>query len=63
MNSKRPSTWWDYMPTDGGEEVKNHKWVTESELSTGIEEFVIGAVPGLLVPGTAFLFGKALWGT
>ncbi|XXM73210.1 YdhK family protein [Lysinibacillus sphaericus] len=23
----------DYMPTDGGEEVKNHKWVTESELS------------------------------
>ncbi|OAT83544.1 hypothetical protein A6P54_21345 [Bacillus sp. MKU004] len=24
----------DYMPKDGGEEVKNHKWVTESELST-----------------------------
>lgn len=23
----------DYMPTTGGEEVKNHKWVTESELS------------------------------
>lgn len=23
----------DYMPTNGGEEVKNHKWVTESELS------------------------------
>jgi Protein of unknown function (DUF1541) len=23
----------DYMPTDGGEEVKNHKWVTESELA------------------------------
>ncbi|MBT2668912.1 DUF1541 domain-containing protein [Bacillus sp. ISL-4] len=25
----------DYMPTTGGEEVKNHKWVTESELSPG----------------------------
>lgn len=24
----------DYTPTDGGEEVKNHKWVTESELSS-----------------------------
>ncbi|MFL8937329.1 YdhK family protein [Rossellomorea oryzaecorticis] len=24
----------DYMPKDGGEEVKNHKWVTEEELST-----------------------------
>lgn len=23
----------DYIPTTGGEEVKNHKWVTESELS------------------------------
>jgi hypothetical protein len=23
----------DYTPTDGGEEVKNHKWVTEAELS------------------------------
>jgi Protein of unknown function (DUF1541) len=23
----------DYTPTTGGEEVKNHKWVTESELS------------------------------
>ena len=23
----------DYTPTNGGEEVKNHKWVTESELS------------------------------
>ncbi|MGG3891200.1 YdhK family protein [Metabacillus fastidiosus] len=23
----------DYMPTTGGDEVKNHKWVTESELS------------------------------
>ncbi|WP_390628897.1 YdhK family protein [Bacillus litorisediminis] len=23
----------DYTPTDGGEKVKNHKWVTESELS------------------------------
>ncbi len=23
----------DYMPTTGGEEVKNHKWVTESELT------------------------------
>lgn len=23
----------DYVPTTGGEEVKNHKWVTESELS------------------------------
>lgn len=23
----------DYMPTNDGEEVKNHKWVTESELS------------------------------
>ncbi|WJY27519.1 YdhK family protein [Sporosarcina trichiuri] len=23
----------DYMPTDGGDEVKNHKWVTEDELS------------------------------
>jgi hypothetical protein len=23
----------DYMPTDGGEEVTNHKWVTESELA------------------------------
>jgi hypothetical protein len=23
----------DYMPTTGGEMVKNHKWVTESELS------------------------------
>lgn len=23
----------NYTPTDGGEEVKNHKWVTESELS------------------------------
>lgn len=23
----------DYMPTTGGEEVKNHKWVIESELS------------------------------
>ncbi|WP_110926761.1 YdhK family protein [Bacillus massiliglaciei] len=22
----------DYTPTDGGEEVKNHKWVTEDEL-------------------------------
>jgi hypothetical protein len=22
-----------YTPTDGGEEVTNHKWVTESELS------------------------------
>ena len=21
----------DYTPTTGGEEVKNHKWVTESE--------------------------------
>ncbi|WP_394185655.1 YdhK family protein [Metabacillus halosaccharovorans] len=27
----------DYTPTTGGEEVKNHKWVTESELSP-IEE-------------------------
>lgn len=24
----------DFTPTTGGEEVKNHKWVTESELST-----------------------------
>ncbi|PMC40197.1 hypothetical protein CJ195_00330 [Bacillus sp. UMB0899] len=24
----------DYTPTTGGEEVKNHKWVTESELSS-----------------------------
>jgi hypothetical protein len=24
----------DYTPTTGGERVKNHKWVTESELST-----------------------------
>jgi hypothetical protein len=24
----------DYTPTTGGEKVKNHKWVTESELST-----------------------------
>ncbi|MEH7471494.1 YdhK family protein, partial [Priestia megaterium] len=24
----------DYKPTTGGEKVKNHKWVTESELST-----------------------------
>ncbi|NQD68788.1 YdhK family protein [Bacillus haikouensis] len=23
----------DYTPTDGGEKVRNHKWVTESELS------------------------------
>ena len=23
----------DYQPTTGGEEVKNHKWVTDSELS------------------------------
>ena len=23
----------DFTPTTGGEEVKNHKWVTESELS------------------------------
>ncbi|MEK3806038.1 YdhK family protein [Bacillus sp. FSL H8-0547] len=23
----------DFVPSDGGEEVKNHKWVTESELS------------------------------
>ena len=23
----------DYTPTTGGEEVKNHKWITESELS------------------------------
>ena len=23
----------DYTPTNGGEEVKNHKWVTESELA------------------------------
>ncbi len=23
----------DYKPTDGGKEVKNHKWVTEDELS------------------------------
>lgn len=23
----------DYAPTTGGEKVKNHKWVTESELS------------------------------
>jgi len=23
----------DYQPTDGGEMVKNHKWVTEDELS------------------------------
>ncbi|MGV2448111.1 UNVERIFIED_CONTAM: DUF1541 domain-containing protein, partial [Bacillus sp. ATCC 13368] len=23
----------DFTPTSGGEEVKNHKWVTESELS------------------------------
>ncbi|HLR51893.1 MAG TPA: YdhK family protein, partial [Candidatus Avamphibacillus sp.] len=23
----------DYTPTTGGEEVKNHKWVTDSELS------------------------------
>lgn len=22
----------DYKPTTGGEEVKNHKWVTENEL-------------------------------
>ncbi|WP_282155981.1 YdhK family protein [Cytobacillus gottheilii] len=25
----------DFTPTTGGEEVKNHKWVTESELSAG----------------------------
>ncbi|CCF15462.1 uncharacterized ydhK domain protein [Brevibacillus laterosporus GI-9] len=24
----------DYTPTTGGEPMKNHKWVTESELST-----------------------------
>ncbi|AXN39662.1 hypothetical protein CN689_15335 [Peribacillus butanolivorans] len=24
----------DFTPTNGGEEVKNHKWVTESELTT-----------------------------
>jgi hypothetical protein len=24
----------DYTPTNGGEEIKNHKWVTESELSS-----------------------------
>ncbi|QGQ44467.1 YdhK family protein [Metabacillus sediminilitoris] len=24
----------DYTPTNGGEKVKNHKWVTESELSS-----------------------------
>jgi hypothetical protein len=24
----------DFTPTNGGEEVKNHKWVTESELSS-----------------------------
>jgi hypothetical protein len=24
----------DYTPTNGGEEVKNHKWVTESELTS-----------------------------
>jgi hypothetical protein len=24
----------DYTPTTGGEKVKNHKWVTESELSS-----------------------------
>jgi hypothetical protein len=23
----------DFTPTTGGEEVKNHQWVTESELS------------------------------
>lgn len=23
----------DYTPTTGGEEVTNHKWITESELS------------------------------
>ncbi len=23
----------DFVPTTGGEEIKNHKWVTESELS------------------------------
>lgn len=24
----------DFTPTTGGEPVKNHKWLTESELST-----------------------------
>lgn len=35
IDSAQPTTVYmvDYMPTTGGEMVKNHKWVTESELS------------------------------
>lgn len=35
IESAEPSTVYmlDYVPTTGGEEVKNHKWVTEGELS------------------------------
>ncbi|MBE0341079.1 DUF1541 domain-containing protein [Paenibacillus sp. 28ISP30-2] len=36
IDSAEPTTVYmvDYTPTTGGEPVKNHKWVTESELST-----------------------------
>lgn len=35
IDSVEPTTVYmvDYTPTTGGEPVKNHKWVTESELS------------------------------
>ncbi len=35
IDSAEPTTVYmvDYTPTTGGEPVKNHKWVTESELS------------------------------
>lgn len=35
IESANPTTVYmvDYMPTTGGEEVTNHKWVTESELT------------------------------
>ncbi|MGM0715060.1 YdhK family protein [Brevibacillus parabrevis] len=36
IDSAQPTTVYmvDYMPTTGGAMVRNHKWVTESELST-----------------------------
>ncbi|MBB6735279.1 YdhK family protein [Cohnella zeiphila] len=37
----------DYMPTTGGEMVKNHKWVTESELSNESDAAGGGKMSGM----------------